>query len=389
MRKSFWVSITLGLTAYLLLPLPGLSAPLSSKIEKKRGEIKTEKKKEVVLSNDIEGFDGRINGLEGEISSLQNRQQAAQATLDRKRAELLRVRDKLERAKDRLARLKQQLREGQEALAARLVEIYKADEPDALTVVLTADGFADLLERADTLERISEQDQRVVDRVRRLKKEAAEVAKELAKLERQARDAANEILAKRNEIASAKNRVASTRGNLAETRDERRGVLRKVRNRRGELQEDLAALERENAKVTGQLQNSASSPGAGPVKKGSGNLIWPVNGPVTSPFGMRWGRLHAGIDIGSPSGTPIRAADSGRVVVMGMQGGYGNFTCVQHSGSMSTCYAHQSRFGTSQGASVSQGQVIGYVGCTGSCFGDHLHFEVRINGSPTDPLGHL
>jgi murein DD-endopeptidase MepM/ murein hydrolase activator NlpD len=77
------------------------------------------------------------------------------------------------------------------------------------------------------------------------------------------------------------------------------------------------------------------------------------------------------------------------VVLMGWVGGYGNYTCIQHTGSLSTCYAHQSSFATSNGASVSQGQVIGHVGCTGHCFGDHLHFETRINGSPVDPMGYL
>jgi murein DD-endopeptidase MepM/ murein hydrolase activator NlpD len=90
-----------------------------------------------------------------------------------------------------------------------------------------------------------------------------------------------------------------------------------------------------------------------------------------------------------PAGTPIRAAASGRVAMAGMMGGYGNYTCVSHGGSLSTCYAHQSRFAASSGASVSQGQVIGFVGCTGHCFGDHLHFEVRVNGSPVDPMGYL
>ena len=104
---------------------------------------------------------------------------------------------------------------------------------------------------------------------------------------------------------------------------------------------------------------------------------------------MRWGRLHAGLDIAVPAGTPIRAADSGTVVLMGWTGGYGNYTCIQHTGSLSTCYAHQSSYATSSGASVSQGQVIGYVGCTGHCFGDHLHFETRVNGSPVDPMGYL
>ena len=82
-------------------------------------------------------------------------------------------------------------------------------------------------------------------------------------------------------------------------------------------------------------------------------------------------------------------AAAGTVVLMSPTSGYGNYTCVAHGGGISTCYAHQSRFGTSSGAHVSQGQVIGYVGCTGHCFGPHLHFEVRVNGAPVNPLGYL
>ena len=137
----------------------------------------------------------------------------------------------------------------------------------------------------------------------------------------------------------------------------------------------------------------------GPLFSGTGlvfygGLIWPVNGPITSPFceSRAWESCHPGIDIGVPAGTPIRAAAAGKVVLMqgeASSGGYGNFTCIQHTGSLSTCYAHQSRFGTSMGARVSQGQVIGYVGCTGRCFGDHLHFETRINGSVVNPMNYL
>ena len=118
-------------------------------------------------------------------------------------------------------------------------------------------------------------------------------------------------------------------------------------------------------------------------------MIWPVNGPVVSPFGMRWGRMHEGVDIAVPAGTPIRAAKAGTIVLAaGRHGGYGNYTCIDHGGGLSTCYAHQSSFAITSGA-VDQGDVIGYVGCTGHCFGDHLHFEVRINGSATDPMGYL
>jgi murein DD-endopeptidase MepM/ murein hydrolase activator NlpD len=149
----------------------------------------------------------------------------------------------------------------------------------------------------------------------------------------------------------------------------------------------LRALEVERRRVSEAL--SAAGVIEGGALLGSGRLIWPITGPLTSPFGPRWGRLHAGIDIAAPAGTPIRAADSGSVALAGWQGGYGLYTCVQHTSSLSTCYAHQSRLATARGASVRQGQVIGYVGNTGHSFGDHLHFETWVRGSPVDPMGFL
>jgi Peptidase family M23 len=127
-----------------------------------------------------------------------------------------------------------------------------------------------------------------------------------------------------------------------------------------------------------------------PTTTGGGELAWPVVGPVVSPFGMRWGRLHAGIDVAVPAGTPIYAAAPGRVTTKDWVGGYGNYTCLDHGRQLSTCYAHQSRFGpTPSGGILGGGQLVGWVGCTGHCYGDHLHFEVRIAGRPIDPLPYL
>ena len=99
--------------------------------------------------------------------------------------------------------------------------------------------------------------------------------------------------------------------------------------------------------------------------------------------------MHEGVDIAVPAGTPIRASASGRVALAAYTGGYGNYTCVDHGGGLATCYAHQSSYAVGSGQSVRQGQVIGSVGCTGSCFGDHLHYEVRVNGAAVDPMGYL
>src|SRR5918998_6741844 len=183
MRKTFWLPITLALAAYLLLPLPGLSAPLPQRIEEKRAQIEQAKQKEGVLSTDIAQFSTRIESLQGEISATQSRLERAQASLDRQKAELLEVRDRLEEARDRLERLRRELATAREVLAARLVEIYKADTPDALTVVLEADGFGDLLERTEFLDRISDQDREITDRVRRLRDQAKDQAVELAEVE--------------------------------------------------------------------------------------------------------------------------------------------------------------------------------------------------------------
>jgi murein DD-endopeptidase MepM/ murein hydrolase activator NlpD len=153
-----------------------------------------------------------------------------------------------------------------------------------------------------------------------------------------------------------------------------------------EIRAELRSLQREQKRVETLLLASGA-----PIRKGSGALAWPVNGPITSPFCERraWEACHPGIDIGVGTGTPIRAAQTGQVVLAGPQGGYGNFTCVAHSKVLSTCYAHQSQILVAVGQVVRQGEVIGLVGCTGLCFGSHLHFEVRINGHVVNPLDYL
>src|SRR5829696_2369730 len=387
--------LPLALFAFLPLVSSGQQKNLGSKIERKKDQIAWRKGRERVLSSDVAGYTRRINDLQGDITVLQTKQVRLQASLDRKRAELAGIQEDLRRERLRLARLRARLAEARTALSKRLVELYKADQPDLVTVVLESDGFADLLERTEFMQRVSHQDARIIGIVVRAKREATATAKRLDRLEERARVVAAQIEDEVSQVAAVKGQLVDRRGRYADARSDKSSLLAKTRDDRHSLEGDLQALEAEQAKVLAALQAStastSSSPAgpAGPIQQGSGGLIWPVNGPIVSGFGMRWGRLHAGVDIAVPAGTPIRAAASGRVVVLGSTGGYGNYTCIQHSGSLSTCYAHQSRYGTSNGASVSKGQVIGYVGCTGHCFGDHLHFETRVNGTPVDPYGYL
>jgi len=231
----------------------------------------------------------------------------------------------------------------------------------------------------------------VVGTVKVLKAQTAQQAKDLAVLEGKAQDAANAILAQRNAVAAAKGKLVDTRDMLQRARDGRKAVLAKVRSSRMKAQEDLNSLLAQQSRIESQLRNAAPNAFSGPVKPGSGRLIWPVNGPITSPFCERraWEACHPGIDIGVPTGTPIHAADSGRVTIAGWVSGYGNYTCIQHTATLSSCYGHQERILVSVGQGVTQGQVIGISDCTGLCFGPHLHFEVRVNGTPVNPLGYL
>jgi murein DD-endopeptidase MepM/ murein hydrolase activator NlpD len=390
MRKSFLVIVSLCLAASLALPIAGRSSSLQSRIGKARDRIAGKRAREGVLTTQLTSYRLRIQSLQGEISGLQQRQYRVERELAGKEAELSHIRFRLALVESRLSALRGKLAEGRRVLAARLVALYKDQQPDMVTVVLEARGFTDLLDRADYVERIGDHNAAIVTRVRDLAHQVALQEKRLSQLEAQAEAARNAIRSKRDEIAGAKQALVARRTDLDEARAVRARALAQVRSSREALEGHLHVLEQKQAQITARLAGFSGS--LGPVRRGSGQFIWPVNGPVVSGFGMRWGRMHTGIDIGVGTGTPIRAAASGTVSLMqgeGSSGGYGNFTCVSHGGAISTCYAHQSRFGTHPGAHVSQGQVIGFVGCTGHCFGPHLHFEVRVNGSPVDPLGYL
>jgi murein DD-endopeptidase MepM/ murein hydrolase activator NlpD len=157
-----------------------------------------------------------------------------------------------------------------------------------------------------------------------------------------------------------------------------------------EFEGEVSALEKESEQIAAELAAKQSSGGESP-----GVIGWPINAAVGSGFGYRvhpiFGtkKLHTGIDLSAGAGTPIRAAEAGKVIMARTWGGYGRTVVIDHEGGLSTLYAHQSSILVSEGQRVGRGDVIGYVGCTGYCTGPHLHFETREWGTPVDPMKYL
>ena len=398
--------VALPLALWSVLPLQsagspvGRAADLNSKIDQTRAQIERKRGTERLLTGDIASYTRRINRLQGDITGLQRREATIQADLSAKQAELVRIQTDLRNERARLARLRARLAQARTVLARRLIELYKADSPDLVSVVLNANGFADLLERGEFMRRIGVQDNRIINVVRAARKDATQTAERLDTLEARQQEITASVLARRNEVAAVRQQLVDKRVGYQHTQAGKQRALASVASDRQNLQKRLDDLEAASARVTSELRSLQGQGGgnntnvAGPIRQGSGSMVWPVNGPITSQFCERrsWEACHPGMDIAAPEGTPIRAAMAGRVVLLqgvAASGGYGNYTCIQHTASLTTCYAHQSRFGTSMGAQVSQGQVIGYVGNTGRSFGAHLHFEVRVNGAVTNPMNYL
>jgi murein DD-endopeptidase MepM/ murein hydrolase activator NlpD len=391
LRRPVVLSAAVLASALCAALLWGGRAPaqdLHEQLESKQEKLAEVREREGVLTTTIASYGDRISRLEGEVAGLREQEAAAEANLAATEAELDRAVSDLRAARDRLAILREHLKRALVVLRERLVAIYQSGTTDTLSVILSADGYEELVGRSEYLQQIQEGDEAIVDRVRDLRDQAKRTVRRLREAKRRIEAARDAIAAEERRLASARAAVEARQFELVAARGDRATALAGIRSHERELHGDVSDLQ---AQIEAQLQatQSATPLPAGPVQYGSSGLIWPVDGPVVSGFGWRWGRMHEGVDIAVPAGTPIRAAASGAVVIAGWVGGYGNYTCVDHGGGLSTCYAHQSSFAASSGAEVAQGQVIGYVGCTGHCYGDHLHFEVRVNGAAQDPMGYL
>jgi murein DD-endopeptidase MepM/ murein hydrolase activator NlpD len=250
----------------------------------------------------------------------------------------------------------------------------------------------DLLDRLAYVEKSAQQQERALDGFLTARL-AAKDADNQATLTQQAADAAAHRA--QDALSSAQAAQAAAEQDQAEltaTVAQQQQAMAAANAQRDATLAQYAALQRESEQIAAQLRSQSGG-------VASGHFRTPVRGWKSSDFGMRYDpyyrvwQLHAGVDLAAPDGSPIYAAGDGQVVQAGWSGGYGNYTCVYHGmyqgKGLSTCYGHQSAILVHVGQRVRRGDLIGRVGTTGASTGDHLHFEVRVNGSPVQPLDYL
>jgi len=348
------------------------------------------REREASLSAEIASVSEKIQALESEVGDVSSRLAVLEEDLALHQRKLDRLQELFDLQSERLAFLRAQYKVAVDRLSARLVAVYEGGEPSTMDVLLDAHDFGDVLDQLDYLNSIAAQDRGIVNDVEGARDHMRDLRTRTGKTKARVAAITRVVKVRTEQQRALKNQLVARQQGLSVARTARKQSLAEVREDARHFASEAAALQAQSANLAAQIHASRatvtySSSDSTPSASG---LIWPVSGPVVSPFGMRWGRMHEGIDIAVGYGTPIVAAASGVVIYAGWMGGYGNLIIIDHGGGLATAYGHQSSFAVG-GGSVSQGQTIGYVGCTGHCFGPHLHFEVRINGSPVDPLGYL
>ena len=380
--------LLLALFLSLLVLIPAsLSTPArADRLQSLQQKIATAQAEEARLSSEIGSIEAEIRALEREVSGVSVRLDSLERDLQLQQEKLNRVLQLFRFQTQQLDFLRREYDVSVRRLNRRLIELYEGDDPTTLDVFLSSDSISEFLEHVDYVQDIGEQDARISTQVGHAKDDM-HTARERTKVTKAKVETVTRTIAARTaEVRAEKERLLISEKGLSQAKGNKRERLADVRQSKEEYLHEVAGILAANAQVTATIQSAGSS--SYDSTPSSSGLIWPVSGPVVSGFGLRWGRMHTGIDIGVGYGAPIHAAASGTVIFAGWMGGYGNFVIVDHGGGLSTAYAHQSSIAVGGGA-VSQGQVLGYVGCTGHCFGPHLHFEVRVNGSAVDPLGYL
>ncbi len=330
----------------------------------------SKKEQQVQKARELQALKASDTQLLAAVKTLDAQVQTADAKTQSGRQSVKAAQSAANAAQSRLTLAEKAMARVRGSLVKRAVDEYKRPQNFALTQMSSEDVNAASRRKA-LLDVVNATDTDALDQLRATRedllrqKATAEKARQIAA----ARQAALE--AQLRQLLKDK----ATKGRLSAA----------LEKRIQEVQAEAAALAGSDANIRGILQNGSKSVG----KVSGSGLMWPTKGRLSSAFGYRWGRLHAGIDIAASKGTIIRAAKAGTVVFSGQMSGYGNVVIIDHGGGLSTLYGHQSRIAARRGQSAGQGEVIGYVGSTGRSTGNHLHFETRTNGRPQNPRRYL
>ncbi|MCM1985047.1 murein hydrolase activator EnvC family protein [Lyngbya confervoides] len=331
----------------------------------------------------------QLQQLEGaareRLGGLQKTLQATTSQLDNQQQQLQVATESLEKVQKELQTVESRYQQRREVTADRLKYLQRNRKTQNWSTLLQSQSLEDLLDKQYYLKRVYAADQRVLSG---LKQEADQVnAKKV------------EIETRKNEIALLLQQLNSQKDQYEQQAKAQRDLVLRLNTDRRALEAAEAQLSRDSKNLSILIQQriaiQSSYQNGKPPIPGTGQMILPTQGSVTSPFGWRIHpvlgsqRFHAGLDVGAEEGTPIVAADSGTVILAEWYGGYGYAVIIDHGNNITTLYGHCSQLFVTVGQSVNKGELIAAVGSTGLSTGPHLHFEVRIKGEPMDPVAFL
>jgi murein DD-endopeptidase MepM/ murein hydrolase activator NlpD len=368
----------------------GEKAAVDARIASLQTQIEESKHEEGVLTSQLSAVVDELEDAQAAVDSAESSLEGLEAELSGARDELDRLTRLLGVQTRRLERLQVEYEKASGILEARVRTAYIDEPPDMLAFLVSASSFDDLIDNVEFLTRIGQQDQRIARQVEQAKSRAAAERRATMGTKRLQAAAVSVIAARTDEARIARDRLAEDRDRLTTVRSLKEGALADARETRADYLHEVEGLAAQSAALADAIrkaQEGAGSTGTG--QPSASGLVWPCTGPVNSGFGMRWGRMHEGIDIGCAYGTPIHAAAAGTVIYAGWMSGYGNLVVVDHGNGLSTAYAHASSILVGFGQTVGQGDIVSLVGSTGHSTGPHLHFEVRVNGVAVDPLLYL
>jgi len=371
-------------------------AAVDAKLAHLHSKLTTQHAQAQQLSSQIASLTTQIHTLELRVGDVSSKLSLLQHDLSLHQERLRKLNQLFQLQTIRFHTLKREYRVAIQRLDLRLVNIYKQNEPTAVDVVLAARSFDEVLSSLDYLVAVAKQDKSVAFAVAAAKRQVRLARLRTRHVQQGVAQETRVISARTQQQALLRAQLVSSQNQLAGARSGKAQALEVTKQQIQDEVSESQALQAASAQLAAKIAQAERQ--AGSVSSGassssepvpSSGFIWPVSGPITSPFGMRWGTLHPGIDIGVPSGTPVHAAASGTVIWCGWMSGYGNLVMIDHHNGLVTLYGHNTSVAVSCNEDVSQGQVVSYSGCTGFCTGPHVHFEVRVHGAPVDPLGYL